>query len=99
MKGDMNANNDLASIYDALLSVPGMNENLVRIDLKTSRKNVLLLVQLVERGLNPSAAGQDKGLADAVDKEALAEISALVKMFLSKAGLEGLSEKLKALSK
>lgn len=99
MKGDMNANNELAGIYDALLSVPGMSENLVKIDLKTSRKNVLLLVQLVERGLNPSIANQTRGLADAVDKEALAEITALVKLFLSKAGLEALSEKLKMLSK
>ena len=34
--------NDVAKVFDTVLSIPGMNE-LVKIDLKISRKNVLLI--------------------------------------------------------
>lgn len=42
--------NDVAQVFDTILSIPGMNE-LVKIDLKISRKNVLLLNHVIERGL------------------------------------------------
>ncbi len=34
--------NDVAKVYDTILSIPGMNET-GKIDLKISRRNVLLL--------------------------------------------------------
>lgn len=43
--------NDLAKVYDTILSIPGMNET-VKIDMKISRKNVLLLNSVIKRGLN-----------------------------------------------
>ncbi len=45
----MNAN-DAAKMFASILCVPGMNET-VKIDLKISRKNVLLLSTGIERGL------------------------------------------------
>ncbi len=42
--------NDVAKVYDTILSMPGMNET-VKIDLKISRRNVLLLNNVLERGL------------------------------------------------
>jgi hypothetical protein len=49
--------NDVAKVYDTILSIPGMNET-VKIDMKISRKNVLLLNSVIKRGL--SAKGDDK---------------------------------------
>ncbi|MFT4152887.1 hypothetical protein [Parafilimonas sp.] len=42
--------NDVARIYDTILSIPGMSE-MVKIDMKVSRKNVLLLYSVIKRGL------------------------------------------------
>ena len=41
---------DIAKIYDTVLSIPDMNET-VKIDLRIPRKNVLLLLKVIERGL------------------------------------------------
>ena len=43
--------NDVARVYDTIMSIPGMNET-VKIDMRISRKNVLLLNSVIERGLN-----------------------------------------------
>jgi hypothetical protein len=45
----MNAK-ELASVYDTIMSIPGMNDQ-IKIDLKISRRNVLLLTQAVKRAL------------------------------------------------
>ncbi len=42
--------NDVARVYDTIMSIPGMNEP-VKIDIKISRKNVLLLNSVIKRGL------------------------------------------------
>jgi hypothetical protein len=42
--------NDVTNVYDTILSIPRMNDT-VKIDLKISRKNVLLLHKVIERGL------------------------------------------------
>ena len=42
--------NDVAKVYDTILSIPGMNET-VKIDMRISRKNVLLLNSVIKRGL------------------------------------------------
>lgn len=42
--------NEVAKVFDTVLSIPGMSEN-VKIDLKISRKNVLLLSHFIEQGL------------------------------------------------
>ena len=94
----MNANNELARIYEALLCVPGMNDN-VKIDLKITRKNVLLLTQLIDRGLSGKSGESGTGMAEAVAKESLDEIKVVIHEFLEKAGLVDLDKKLRSLPK
>ena len=43
----MNAK-ELASVYDTIMSIPGMNDQ-IKIDLKIRRRNVLLLTQAIKR--------------------------------------------------
>ncbi len=92
----MLTNNDVARVYDTILSIPGMNEN-VKIDLRISRKNVLLLHSVIKRGLN--AKEEDKSaLLGTIPSEILQELQGIADDFLTKAGLNELSEKLNALS-
>ena len=88
--------NDAAKVFDTILCAPGMNES-VKIDLKISRKNVLLLSSVIARGL--SAKDDDKtSLLDSVPKDSLQELTVLSADCLQKAGLTELNEKLKLLS-
>lgn len=89
--------NDVAQVYDTILSIPGMNDT-VKIDLKISRRNVLLLNSVIERGLIvKDADDKSSNLLDVVPKETLQELSALSEDCLKKAGLTELSEKLNGL--
>jgi len=90
--------NDVAKVYDTILSIPGMNE-VVKIDLKISRKNVLLLNQVIERGLSAKDDDKSSALLGNVPEESLLELKNLSEECLQKAGLIELSEKLKALSR
>jgi len=91
----MIAKNDLARIYDTVLSIPGMNEN-VKVNLQTSRKNILLLSKVFERGLN-TKEGDEKTMSilDIVSPETLKELTVLSTELLNKAGLAEMNEKLK----
>ncbi len=40
--------NDVAKVYDTILSIPGMNQT-VKIDMRISRKNLLLLNSVIKR--------------------------------------------------
>lgn len=88
---------DVAKVYDTILSIPGMNET-VKIDLKITRRNVLLLKNVIERGLTVKD-GDDKSsnLLDIVPKDILNELSAFSDDCLHKAGLTELNEKLSGL--
>ena len=90
--------NDVAKVYDTILSIPGMNE-VVKIDLKISRKNVLLLNQVIERGLSAKDDDKSSALLGNVPEESLLELKNLSEECLQKAGLIELSEKLKALGR
>lgn len=90
--------NDVAKVYDTILSIPGMND-VVKIDLKISRKNVLLLNQVIERGLSAKDDDKSSALLGNVPEESLLELKNLSEDCLQKAGLIELSEKLKALSR
>lgn len=87
---------DVAKVYDTILSIPGMNET-VKIDLRTTRKNVLLLNRVIERGLTSKDENNGSSLLDTVSKETLQELTLLAEDCLKKAGLTDLSEKLKVL--
>lgn len=88
--------NDAAQFFDTILSIPGMNET-VKIDLKISRKNVLLLHHVIGRGLienqsSPSVLLQRSG------EENIAELKQLSADCLARAGLAELNEKLAGLN-
>ncbi|NCU04905.1 MAG: hypothetical protein GXC73_13045 [Chitinophagaceae bacterium] len=92
----MIAKNDVAKVYDTILSIPGMNDEM-KISLKISRKNLLLLNKLIERGLNGKESNdQSISVLDTVPKETLLELSNISAELLDKAGLTEMNEKLKA---
>lgn len=77
---------EMEKVYDTLLCVPGMNEA-VKVDLRLPRRSVLMLAQVIERGLETHTV-------KAGEKE---ELHQVVTDCLSKAGLTELSAKLKKL--
>jgi len=88
--------NDVAKVYDTILSIPGMNET-VKIDMRISRKNVLLLNSVIRRGLT----GQNdkaNSLLDSIPKETLEELTVFAESCLQKPGLTELSDKLNFLN-
>lgn len=89
--------NDVARVYDTILSIPGMNET-VKIDMRISRKNVLLLNSVIKRGLAAKDDDKSSNLAVNIPAETLEELNAFADDCLTKAGLTELSEKLNSLS-
>ena len=87
--------NEFSKVYDTILSSPGMNE-VVRIDLKISRKNVLLLSNLIDQVLTQEK--DSSNLLSTVSLEGLSELRNLSSECLQKAGLVELNEKLLTLS-
>ena len=87
---------DVAKVYDTILSIPGMSDT-VKIDAKISRRNVLLLHAVIERGLTVKDPNESS-LLSIVSAEVLAELTAFADDCLQKAGLTDLREKLKAFS-
>ncbi|MGO4770901.1 hypothetical protein ACEN2I_04515 [Flavobacterium sp. W22_SRS_FK3] len=88
--------NDVAKVFDTVLSIPGMND-VVKIDLKISRKNVLLLNHVIERGLSAKDNDKPSILMTSIQEENLQELKLFGEECLQKAGLIELSEKLSAL--
>ncbi len=89
----MLSTNDVAKVYDTILSIPGMNEA-VRIDVKISRKNVLLLNHVITRGLSSKEGDNSTEFLSSIPEETLQELRGVSEEFLQKAGLVELSEKL-----
>lgn len=87
--------NDAALVFDTILSTPGMNEP-VRIDLKISRKNVLLLSHVIERGLLENDTSPSM-LLQRTAEENINELRQLSADCLARAGLTETSEKLAGL--
>lgn len=79
---------ELAKVYDTLLSVPGMNDN-VKVDLRLPRRLVLQLAQVIEQGLE----------AISPKAEERQELQQVAKDCLEKAGLTELNRKLQTLQK
>lgn len=89
---------DVAKVYDTILSIPGMNDT-VKIDLRISRKNVLLLNHVIERGLAVKDDDKNEGLLSNIPDENLKELKIIAGQYLEKAGLIELNEKLNELGK
>ena len=88
-------NNDAAKVYETIMSVPGMSEN-VKIDFKMSRKNVLLLNAVIEKGLSGKADGTG-GILEVINEETKTEIIAFSDDCLQKVGLTEFNKNLKSL--
>lgn len=86
---------DLGVVYDALLSVPTMEDN-IKIDLRVSRKQVLLLSRVIEQGLK-DAGGSMKELLAVLPQDAVEGIKLISDECLQKAGLTELKAKLQKL--
>ncbi len=93
----MMTSSEVAQVFDTILSIPGMNE-VVKIDLKISRKNVLLLNHVIERGLVAKADEKTGNLLGIAPKENLTDLQSIADECLQKAGLVELSEKLRGLT-
>lgn len=87
--------NDVAKVFDTVLSIPGMSET-VKIDLKISRKNVLLLSHLITMGLNSKK--EDSMLLECISSESHQDLKSISEECLLKSGLVELNEKLAVLS-
>lgn len=85
--------NDMSKVYDTVLSIPGMNET-VKIDLRISRKNALLLNSVIERGLSANEDDKTANLLNGVTEDSLKELREIAQDCLQKAGLIELKEKL-----
>lgn len=90
----MPTTNTIAKIFDTVLSIPGMNDN-VKIQLSIPRKNVLLLSKVIERGLYANDSSDENNILDIASKETLAELTEISNDLLKKAGLIEMNEKLK----
>ncbi len=88
--------NDAAKVFDTVLSIPGMNE-MVKMDVRLSRKNILLLNAVIKRGLSAKEEKQTDFLLASIPEATLQELEVFADSCLEKAGLSALSEKLKAL--
>lgn len=87
---------DLSLLYETLLSAPGMNE-VVKIDLRISRKNVLLLAKVIEKGLRTKPGETVEGLVRTAGEESLHSLQQIGSDLLFKAGLTEMNEKLLSL--
>lgn len=85
---------DVAKVFDTVLSIPGMSET-VKIDLKISRKNVLLLSHLITMGLDSKK--EDSMLLESISLDSQQDLKKLSEECLIKAGLVELNEKLSVL--
>ncbi|MEB2786832.1 hypothetical protein [Algoriphagus persicinus] len=85
----------LETIYDTLLAVPGMHDT-VKIDLKIPRKTVLLLTEVIKRGIEQKSESGKAAIQ--ITKDSEEELNTIISDSLEKAGLTALSSKLKALT-
>jgi hypothetical protein len=76
---------DVAVVYETLLSSPGMNE-LIRVDLKVARKNILMLAKMIEVATMEQHLSASPFLS-AFDTTSLTELSQMSATILEKAGL------------
>jgi len=93
----MMTNNEVAQVFDTVLSSPGMNEQ-VRIDTRISRKAVLLLHQIIEGGFTGKEVQEGMPFSGLVSSATQDELKVLAADCLKKAGLEEINEKLLQLS-
>lgn len=87
---------EMKKTYDIVMSVHGMGE-LVKVDLKTSRRNILFLAQLVKKSLTGKDKGGIEELISVMGPEVIKELSEIASECLTKGSLVDLNQKLEQL--
>ena len=82
----MQTTTTIAKVFDTVLSIPGMNDN-VKIQLMIPGKNVLLLSKVIERGLTVKDNTEGNNILDIAPQETIQELNAISDEILKKAGL------------
>ena len=91
-----NAGKEKSTIFETVLSSPGMNEK-CRINLMLSRQNIILLCRLIEAGLLTGKNAFDDEIIEALSKESLDEMKAIHEEILKRGDLVEFYQKLKLL--
>lgn len=86
---------DAAIVFETLLTSPGMNDN-VKVSLQLPRKQVLLLVKLIELGLTVKEEDQSS-LIHVLNGSSAEGISQINNQLLQKAGLIEMYQRLNEL--
>ena len=90
----MLSKNETALIYETLLTSPGMSDE-VKISIRITRKNVLLLSKIIEVGL--SVKSENDGLLHIANGNSVEEVKTFSTELLSKAGLTETYQRLSTL--
>ncbi len=90
----MSTTTTIAKVFDTVLSIPGMSDN-IKIQLTIPRKNVLLLSKVIERGLTVKDNSEANNILDIAPQETVQELNAISDELLKKAGLIEMNDKLK----
>ena len=83
---------EMNQLYETLLCSPGMKET-VKVDVRISRKSILLLSQIIQKGLSESG-NQASEFATIAGAESSNELQEMLKTCLEKASLFELDERL-----
>jgi hypothetical protein len=88
---------DLNLVYETLLTSPGMNE-IVKIDFKITRRNVLLLANVLDLGLTSKNEILRNGFLKIMDEETVGELRGIFSDILQKSGLTEMNKNINSLS-
>ena len=88
---------EIVLLYETILSIPGMNEP-IKLCLHTTRKNLLLLSLVLERGLKgENENNRTACILDIISSDMSQELGDISEEILKKGGLFETYEKLKTL--
>lgn len=87
---------EVTLLYETIMSAPGMNDA-VKLDLRIPRKNVLLLVKVIEKSLQAKPGEALEGLVRAAGEGSIESIQQISLELLTKAGLLDMAGKLQTL--
>lgn len=84
---------EVTMLYETIMSAPGMNDA-VKLDLRIPRKNVLLLVKVLEKGLQTKPGDALEGLMRAAGENSQESVQQIGSELLDKAGLSNMHTRL-----
>lgn len=84
---------EVALLYETIMSAPGMNDP-VKLDLRIPRKNILLMVKVMEKGLQIKAGDALERFMQAAGEGSTESLQQINLELLAKAGLSDMNTKL-----